>query len=72
MKLIDSGCEGAVHLVQCSRSELRDTKRLYALKTVFNIFGHQTVSKVCQCEGFRVVDIIFIFYVCDLVGLSAT
>lgn len=48
VKLIDCGCEGAVHLVRCTRPELGDTERLYALKTVFNIFGHQTVSKVRQ------------------------
>lgn len=50
LKLIDCGCEGAVHLVRCSRPELGDTERLYALKTVFNIFGHLSVSKVHKSD----------------------
>jgi hypothetical protein len=46
LKLIDQGCEAVVFLVQCKKLPHFLAEEVFAMKVMFNVFGHRTVTRI--------------------------
>ena len=46
VKVIAHGCEGAVFLVKCNKESPLLAGKVFAMKVMFNVFGHATFTQV--------------------------